>query len=56
MLRLRIRELERQLGEMNPNNQPNTPPVPSTLATSPPLVGNSGLAARPVAAGEPNKD
>jgi hypothetical protein len=56
MLRLRIRELERQLGEMNPNNQPNTPAVPSSLATSPPVVGNSSLASRPTAAGEPDKD
>jgi hypothetical protein len=56
MLRLRIRELERQLGDMNPNNQANTPPIPSNLATSPPVVDNSSLASRPVAASESDKD
>ena len=56
MLRLRIRELERQLGEMNPNNQANTPPIPSNLATSPPVVENSSLEARASAAGEVDKD
>ncbi len=50
MLRLRIRELERQLGDMNPNNQANTPPVPSNLATSPPVD-----ASRPLVAGEMDK-
>ena len=56
MLRLRIRELERQLGEMSPNNQANTPPIPSNLATSPPVVDNSSLDARASAAGEGDKD
>jgi hypothetical protein len=56
MLRLRIRELERQLGDMNPNNQANTPPIPSNLATSPPVVDNASLASRPLAPGELDKD
>lgn len=56
MLRQRIRELERQLGEMNPNNQANTPPVPSNLATSLPVMDSSSLASRPSAATEVDKD
>lgn len=56
MLRLRIRELERQLGDMNPNNQANTPPVPSNLATSPPVENSSALSSRVLAAGETDKD
>ena len=56
MLRLRIRELERQLGEMNPNSQANTPPVPSNLATSPPVLETSSLDSRPLAAGEMDKE
>jgi len=43
MLRLRIRELERQVTDLNPHGQANTPPIPSNLATSPPLEGMEGL-------------
>lgn len=56
MLRQRIRELERQLGEMNPNNQASTPPVPSNLATSLATTESSSLASRPLARGETDKD
>jgi hypothetical protein len=56
MLRQRIRELERQLGEMNPNNQASTPPVPSNLATSAPVTESSSITSRPLAAGETDKD
>jgi hypothetical protein len=41
MLRLRIRELERQINDMNAT-QANTPPIPSNLATSPPVDGLAG--------------
>lgn len=47
MLRLRIRELERQITDMNPT-QANTPPIPSNLATSPPVEGNPA----PILSGE----
>jgi hypothetical protein len=40
MLRLRIRELERQINEMNAT-QANTPPIASNLATSQPIEGVS---------------
>lgn len=38
MLRLRIRELERQINDMNAT-QANTPSIASNLATSPPIEG-----------------
>lgn len=56
MLKLRIRELERQVGDMNPNNQANTPPVPSNLATSPPVETASALTPRALLAGDMDKD
>lgn len=40
MLRLRIRELERQIGDMNAT-QANTPSIASNLATSPTIEGAS---------------
>jgi len=52
MLRLRIRELERQIAEMNPNNPANTPAVPSNLATNPPV----GEGPSEVAVGEVMKE
>ena len=54
MLRLRIRELERQINDLN-SSQANTPVVPSNLATSPP-VSSPAIATRSTSGTEVDKE
>lgn len=56
MLRVRIRELERQVSEMNPNAQANAPPVPSNLVTSSPVTEEDDVSTTPLVTGEMDKE
>ena len=56
MLRIRIRELERQLSELNPSTQANSPSVPSNLGPSPPTVEAQALSSAALAHEDTEKE